>query len=214
VLEERYGFTTEVMINASRFDIYKALDAYRIKLTEKDNFLLYYAGHGEMDKTNHRGYWLPVDADPESYVNSIPNFTVTDILNNMSVKQAIIIADTCYSGILTRSVISIQPSGMSWEKRYAWLVKVAAERSRTVLSSGGLEPVLDAGTGGHSIFANALLDVLEKNTDILEASSLYRKVRSQVLDTSRRFGFEQTPQYAANLQAGHMAGDFLFVPVN
>ena len=214
ILQEKYGFTTEVMINASRFDIYKALDTYRVKLTEKDNFLLYYAGHGEMDSKNNRGYWLPVDADPDSYVNSIPNYTVTDILNNMSVKQAIIVADTCYSGILTRSVISIEPSGMSWEKRYEWLVKVAGERSRTVLSSGGLKPVLDAGTGGHSIFANAFLEVLEKNTDILEASALYRKVRSQVLKTSRRFGFEQTPQYAANLQAGHTAGDFLFVPVN
>jgi hypothetical protein len=214
LLEERYGFSTRVMVNATRFDIYKALDDYRVKLTEKENFLLYYAGHGELDKQNSRGYWLPVDADPDSFVNSIPNYTVTDILNSMSVKQAIIVADTCYSGILTRSVVTIRPSGMSREKRYEWLLKISGERSRTVLSSGGLKPVLDAGTGGHSIFASALLGVLEKNTEILEARALYREVRSKVLDTSRRFGFEQTPQYAANLQAGHKAGDFLFVPVN
>ena len=35
-------------------------------LTENDNFLLYYAGHGELDTVNDRGHWLPVDADANS----------------------------------------------------------------------------------------------------------------------------------------------------
>ncbi|MFW5811089.1 MAG: caspase family protein [Thermodesulfobacteriota bacterium] len=214
MLQEKFGFKTRVLINADRFAIYTALDDYRKTLTERDNFLLYYAGHGELDQKNQRGYWLPVDASPESHVNSIPNYTVTDILNTMSVKQAIIVADTCYSGILTRAAVTHLETGMSPEKRLEMLKQMAGQRSRTVLSSGGLKPVLDAGSGDHSIFAGALLDVLGSSDDILEASRLYREIRARVSDMARQFGFEQVPQYAANLHAGHTAGDFLFVPVN
>jgi len=39
---------------------------------------------------------------------------------------------------------------------------MAQRRSRTVLTSGGLEPVLDTGSGGHSVFAQAFLRVLAK----------------------------------------------------
>lgn len=212
VLEKRYGFNTTLMINATRFDIYTTLDKLGRELTEKDNFLIYYAGHGELDEKNRRGYWLPVDADADSHVNSISNQAITDILNNMSVKQAIIIADTCYSGIMTRSVIAYRSSGLSDEARFKWYTKLSSERCRTVLSSGGLRPILDVGIGEHSIFTGALIDVLDSNSTILEAGELYRALRAKVSSTSKDLGLEQVPQYAANLLAGHQSGDFLFVP--
>ena len=214
ILESKYGFTTKVLLNATRVEIYTALDTYRKKLTEKDNFLLYYAGHGELDKKNHRGYWLPVDADLDSTINSIPNYTITDIFNIMSVKQAIIISDTCYSGIMTRSAVNDQQVGMSDEKRLKWLRKITQKRSRTVLTSGGLVPVIDMGFSDHSIFAKSILDALKENDTIIEASQLYRQIRTEVIDISDQLGMKQVPQYAANLRAGHESGDFLFVPAN
>ncbi len=214
ILRDRYGFETTVLLNATRFEIYTALDSFRKKVTEKENFLLYYAGHGELDRKNRRGYWLPVDATPESYVNAIPNYTITDILNNMSARQAMVIADTCYSGILTRSVVSEKRGGMSDEKRLEWLKTLAKERSRTVLSSGGLKPVLDIGSGGHSVFAGALVEILSGNKDILEASRLHKQVGVLVSYASTELGLQQVPQYAASIHAGHESGDFLFVPEN
>ena len=214
ILTVHYGFQVTRLLDATRYDIYMALNEFRKKLTEKDNFLIYYAGHGELDKTNHRGYWLPVDATADSHINSIPNTTVTDILNIMSVKQALIIADTCYSGIMTRSVVSSwEASGMSEEKRFEWLKSLIKERSRTVLTSGGLKPVLDGGGGNHSIFAKALINTLQDNREILEAGLLHRRVGEIVSHSSKRMGYQQIPRYAANLHAGHVAGDFLFVPI-
>jgi hypothetical protein len=212
ILEEKYGFTVRILTDASRFEIFAALDDYRRQLGEGDNFLLYYAGHGELDEKNHRGYWIPVDADPQSRVNHIPNYAITDVLNNMDARQAMIIADTCYSGIMTRSVVNRDRSDLSAAKRMEWLKEVVASRSRTVLSSGGLEPVLDAGMGQHSVFARALIDTLQSNEVILEASHLHQKIAALVTYTSRELGLKQEPQYAANLHAGHVAGDFLFVP--
>jgi TPR repeat protein len=214
ILASKYGFTTKVLLNATRVEIYTALDTYRKKLTENDNFLLYYAGHGELDKKNRRGYWLPVDADLDSNINSVPNYTITDIFNIMSVKQAIIISDTCYSGIMTRSAVNDQQVGMSDEKRLKWLREISQKRSRTVLTSGGLVPVIDAGFSDHSIFARSILDALKENNGIIEAGRLYRQIRTEVMDISNQFGMKQIPQYAANLRAGHESGDFLFVPAN
>lgn len=213
ILREKYGFQTTTMINANRFEIYTMLDKFRRELTEDDNFLIYYAGHGELDVANNRGYWLPIDAEPGSNINSIPNFTITDILNNMKVRQAIIVADTCYSGILTRSIVPMPKQSLTPEKRNKWLQKLAKSRSRTVLSSGGVKPILDVGFGNHSIFARAFLEILEANDDVLEASQLHRKLNAIVTTTSKKLGLEQIPLYAANPHAGHKSGDFLFVPI-
>lgn len=212
VLRERYGFQTQLLLNASRYDILSALNKYREKLTEKDNFLLYYAGHGELEKVNLRGYWLPVDAEPGSTANWISNVAVTDILNTISAKQVLVIADSCYSGTLTRSAIAHLEAGMSEEAKNNWLKLMAKRRARTVLSSGELKPVLDAGGGGHSVFAKALLEVLRANKDILEGRTLYREVSARVAYAADRYGIEQVPTYGPIQHAGHEAGDFFLVP--
>jgi len=53
--------------------------------------------------------------------------------------------------------------------RRNWLERIAKKHSRTALASGGLEPVADAGSGGHSVFAAALLGALRENSEIIEA---------------------------------------------
>jgi len=62
VLRNKYGFKTELLLNATREDLLSALESLRKTLTRKDNLLIYYAGHGELDRNTQRGYWLPVDA--------------------------------------------------------------------------------------------------------------------------------------------------------
>lgn len=81
-------------------------------------------------------------------------------------------------------------------------------KSRSVLASGGLEQVIDSGgSGQHSVFAEALLDVLSANQGVIDGTQLSFKVREQVLLNAR-----QTPQYSNIRFAGHeVGGDFLFV---
>ena len=73
VLEQDYGFQVRLLLNATRYDMLAALNELREKLTEKDNLLIYYAGHGELDERNQRGHWLPIDAEPNSTTNWISN---------------------------------------------------------------------------------------------------------------------------------------------
>jgi Caspase domain/Sel1 repeat len=212
VLRDHFGFKVQLMLNGTRFQILEALNHYRQKLTDKDNLVIYYAGHGELDRVNLRGNWLPVDAEPNSTANWISNVSITDILNAMSVRHVLIVADSCYSGALTRSSLANLDAGESAERRTFWLKSVATMRSRTALTSGGLAPVLDGGGGAHSVFAKAFLNVLKEVNDVEDGQRIYREVAARVAFAANRYEVEQVPQYAPIKFAGHESGDFLFVP--
>ncbi|MGD2064620.1 MAG: caspase family protein, partial [Nitrospirota bacterium] len=212
LLRERYGFQTTLLLDANRYQILSTLNQLRERLTDQDNLLIYYAGHGELDRVNLRGYWLPVDAEPESSANWISNVAITDVLNAMSAMHILVVADSCYSGALTRSSLARLEPGMSEGARNKWLGIMAKTRSRTVLTSGGLEPVLDSGGGGHSVFAEAFLDILAANAGILEGQHLFREVSDRVRQVASRLQIEQVPEYAPIQHAGHESGEFFFVP--
>ncbi len=213
ILRNRYGFKETITLkNASRYDIITAFNTLRKSLSEKDNLLVYYAGHGELDRINMTGQWLPVDAETENTANWISNSALTELINAMSAKHVLVVADSCYSGILTRSALVHIDAGESDDARTAWLRKMAKKRSRTVLTSGGVAPVLDEGGGKHSIFARAFLQALEDNIDILEGQRLFRRVSATVTLAADRYRVEQVPEYAPIRHAGHESGDFFFVP--
>jgi hypothetical protein len=211
VLKSKYGFNVTLLKDATRYDILEALNRLREQLTETDNLIVYYAGHGELDQVNQRGNWLPLDAEPKSTANWIPNVQVTDILNQMSARHVLVVADTCFSGTLTRSALTRLEAGKSPEAWANWVKLMNDKRSRTALTSGGVVPVLDAGGGNHSIFSRALLDALGKNTGVIEGQSLHQEIVASVAYAAESFNVEQVPEYAPIKSAGHEAGDFFFV---
>ena len=91
-------------------------------------------------------------------------------------------------------------------ERTALIRQYVEQRVRVALTSGGLEPVVDSGGGGHSVFAAAFLDGLKANTDVLLGHELYTKIRGPVLLSA-----PQSPRYDNIRFSGHKAGDFLFV---
>ena len=205
MLIEVYGFNVETLIDATRYDIISALAHKRAQLTEKDNLLIYYAGHGSLDVGSDEGYWLPVDAEPDNPVNWISNNNITGQLRAMRAKHVMVVADSCYSGKLTRNVEAQLKTG---GERSAWLERMASRRSRTALTSGGLEPVLDAGGGQYSVFAKAFLETLRANTRVLDGQSLFDAIKRPIVVNA-----DQTPEYADVRKAGHDGSDFIFVPL-
>ncbi len=212
ILRTKYGYKTQLLLNANRYQILSALNKLRETLTEDDNLLIYYAGHGELDGVNQRGFWLPVDAEPDNSANWISNVAITDMLNIMNAKHVMVVADSCYSGSLTRASIARLQGGMSSKKKNKWYKLMAKARTRTVLTSGGVKPVLDSGGGEHSIFARAFIDVIDGNSQIMEGYQLYREVLARVKKNAKRLRVEQNPQYAPLKYAGHEAGEFFFLP--
>jgi hypothetical protein len=198
-LRDLYGFEIKLILNGTRRDIVSALDKLRGELTQKDNLLIYYAGHGYFDKDAERGYWLPVGASGDTSADWISNADITDKLKALRAKHVMVVSDSCYSGTLTRG-IRIKLRGPDY------LIRISHKRARTVLTSGGLEPVMDSGGGEHSVFAKAFLDALQKNTAIMDGTQLFSNIRRRVMVNAY-----QTPQYSDIRFAGHEGGDFLFV---
>lgn len=209
LLKKSYGFSVTTLTNVTRDQIIRALDEYRKILKAEDNLLIYYAGHGWVDEESERGYWLPVDADKDSRSRWVSNADITDTLKALKAKHVMVVADSCYSGTLTRSVDGVGGTrGLKLvERPSGYLETLVSRKSRTVLSSGGLEPVSDLGGGKHSVFAYALMKSLQDNTAMMDGTELFGQVRKQVLLNAR-----QTPQYSNIRFAGHdVGGDFVFL---
>ena len=203
ILENDYGYTVTLLIDATRAQIIDELDRLGRTIGDDDNFLIYYAGHGLLKKRADQGYWLPVDAEPDRRRNWISNADITDTLRAVRARHAIVVADSCFSGTLTRGDIS--ENGTRSAEGY--FSKISKIRSRNVLSSGGEEPVADGGGGGHSVFARAFIEELRANQKIIEGNGLAYKIIQRLRDDA-----EQTPIYGKIKQAGHvLGGDFIFV---
>src|SRR5205085_6955239 len=132
-----------------------ALSSYRHELTPDANLLICYAGHGYNDKDADKAYWLPIDATRDDVSNWIIADEITTGIRVIPAKHVLVISDSCYSGTLMRSGIREELSHIS--EREQFLQRMAAGYSRTLMASGGDEPVADSGSSGHSVFAAALL---------------------------------------------------------
>jgi hypothetical protein len=199
LLKQDYGFRVTLLIDATRNRMIDAFDELRRTLTEQDNLLVFYAGHGYLDSDSDRGFWLPVDADADRRANWLSNSDLADFARATRAKHVLVVADSCYAGTLTRS-LSVQMAALDDMSR------LAQKRARTALVSGGLEPVEDSGGGGHSVFARAFLDTLRSNTGVVDMSQIFSTMRRQVI-----LNAQQTPQYGDIRQTGHEGGDFIFV---
>ena len=123
----------------------------------------------------------------------------------MPARHVLIIADSCYSGDLTRAVESTTDRPTEHD---VYLTRMFQRESRQVMSSGGDEPVLDAGCKGekHSIFACVLLDSLEHpEASRFTGQELFNTVQVRVVGRS-----SQTPYYKIIADSGHDGGDFIF----
>jgi len=200
LLQNKYGYKVRLLTNATRAEILTALNDYRRTLTIYDNLLIYYAGHGWLDKDAGQGYWLPVDATRDTQIKWVSNSAITSEIRAIQAKHVMVVADSCYSGKLTR--------GLHITNRTPdYLARMSRKKARVVLSSGGLEPVMDSGgKGNHSIFASAFIEALSENNNVLDGTSLFTRIRERV-----GWNADQTPEYANIHKAGHDGGDFLFV---
>ena len=199
LLESKYGFEVTRLENAPSRAILTALQSTEKRMTNADNLLVFYAGHGTL--LNDKGYWQPVDADLDM-TNWISPALIKDVLVDNPARRTLIVADSCYSGALVRGALNAPAAKDRIDKR-----------SRLVISSGGNAPVIDSADGQHSIFTRALLDVLgDAGRKPLDVQQLFVPIRDRVVDAARRAGSEQSPELSVIAEVGDEGGSFYFVP--
>ncbi|MBB3046274.1 hypothetical protein FHR99_000510 [Litorivivens lipolytica] len=215
ILKDMYGFQVEMLLDADRFSIMKSINDLHEKLGPNDNLLIYYAGHGNLIDVGDRntGYWLPVNADPPpNDAFWVPNEFVTNHLGRLEAKRVLVVADSCYGGLLSNSPGHLFFGNSAKTNKLEYIRYKLPRKSRLLLSSGGDKPVIDSGGQGHSVFARELIETLRNNTEVLSAPDLFSAIKQPVASRALANNFKQEPVYKSIKGAGHEVGDFFFVP--
>lgn len=211
LLRNQYGFNDiEMLENASRRDVLKALDRLSKKALPDDNILVYYAGHGFLEDETQRGYWVPVDAEGVDSSTFLRNSTIRDELNLIAsrARHTLLISDSCFSGALLRQA-SRGISTISNTENY--FKKVSRKKSVQIMSAGGMEFVDDNyQSSGHSPFTYFLLNELKNNDrELITLSELSNSVTRAVANN-----VDQIPESGVLQGAGDELGEFIFIRLN
>ncbi len=206
-LKNRFGYKVSTLTNVGREAIIAKLAELTMAMKKNDNLLIYFAGHGQID-ANGRGYWIPVDGRSEDPSSWIGNDQISDYIGASAAKHVLVVADSCYSGTLSGNAIRPIPLDAKEED----LLFISRVKARTVITSGGLQPVLDDGGSGHSIFAHAFLTALKQTDGLSEGYRLFENVTDLVAQRSAVARLPQRPQYSALRHAGHEGSEFFFLP--
>ncbi len=197
VLVRNYYFdkaNVTVLKNATREQIINTLDNLAETLTEKDNLLIFYAGHGYYDKPKDFGYWLPADAKTSTRSAWIANSTIRDYMSAIKTKHTLLITDACFGGSILKSR-SVETSVQRFTEQYR-------EPSRKAMTSGNLTVVSDK-----SVFLQFLLKKLEDNRDVfLSAPVLFSRIYEPIMNNA-----PSTPVFGPIQGAGDGGGEFIFI---
>ena len=206
ILKKKYGFEVELLLNGDYDNTVNSIFKMTKKLKKDDNLLIYYAGHGQLDRAENRGYWLPIDASYELRSRWISNSTIVDRVKATKAKHVLLMVDSCFSGLLMRSG-EAAPSVETMDAKY--IERLKNKKTRLVITSGGNEPVVDSDGGQHSLFALKLIDTLKNNNTVINSQILFENIRRYVVSNA-----DQTPERAMVHKTGHDGGDFLFFAKN
>ena len=200
VLATHYNFSPqniELLKNPSRGEIIEVFDTFSQQLTEEDNFLIFFAGHGYWDKRFDQGYWLPSNASRNKRTNWISNGTIRDFVRGIRSRHTLLIADACFSGGIFKTRKAFTEISPAIEKLYQL-------PSRKAITSGILTEVPDK-----SVFMEYLLKRLKENEEeFLSSEKLFISFREAVVNNSP---INQIPQYGEIRETGDEGGDFIFI---
>jgi Flp pilus assembly protein TadD len=186
--------------NPNRATIIRTLDDLSQKLTEQDNLLIFYAGHGYWDTRINQGFWFPSDARRDDRAEWLSNSTLRDYISGIRTKHTLLVADACFSGGIFKTRAAFDQSPRAIPDRYKL-------PSRNAMTSGAMTEVPDK-----SVFVAYFLKRLKENREAyLSAETLFSRMREAVMNNSPT---AQIPQYGEIREVGDEGGDFIFVRRN
>lgn len=198
LLTTEYTFQKENTIflkNASYVEMIEAFDNLSNSITENDNLLVFYAGHGWWDEKKNLGYWLPTDARKKNTAFWIANSRISDYMGSIKSRHTLLIADACFSGSIFKTRAAFKDAGQAIKS----LHKLP---SRSAMTSGNLKEVPDK-----SVFLQFLVKRLkENNQKYLTADQLFVSFRIAVMNNSI-----SEPQFGTIRNSGDEGGEFIFI---
>lgn len=204
LLGERYDVQADRLFglydsNANLGQIVSQLAFLRDQLQVDDKLIIYFAGHGHIDRWK-KGYWIPTDGQIEKSNTLLSNSQLKDYLETIAARHILVISDSCYSG-------SLFYTGGQRGGQLTLEEKLEARKSRWALCSGHQdEKVLDGASTANSPFTSAILQYLGENeAPKFKVSSLVEYVL-EVTGSNYAQTAEGNPVYGV----GHEGGQYIF----
>ncbi|NHN26106.1 hypothetical protein FIA58_010500 [Flavobacterium jejuense] len=200
ILTDKYDFdksnvTKLLNEEATLENIINELENYLTSQDESQNLIILFSGHGEFDDLLQMGYLIPQEALPYSKSTYFAYSTLFSYIKALKSHHILLISDSCFSGSIFTPYRKMETSKEKLDKI----------PSKWAITSGRLEPVSDGEPGKNSPFAEALINILDKNTSSLSISELSNKIVSDVAEN-----VEQIPRGEPLQSYGHKGGEFIF----
>lgn len=200
LLFEKYDFDPQRTIElydekATNYKIQEEIKGCIRSLTTDNNLVIYFSGHGGLEKTTGRGFWIPQDGHSDNYTTWLPNETLLTFIENIKAKHIFIISDCCFARTI---LITENPKSAEHAHDYDYYP------SRWALTSGA-EKTWDGSLGENSYFAESVLDCLREAKEDVRVGKLIEFVKHRFIANIR-----QKPQGYPLHTVNHKGGEFIF----
>ncbi len=206
-LQRYHGFdsgdiTTMPNGKANRGAVIREIRNISNKLTEKDNFILYFSGHGIIDKIDKEGYWLVSGCDFNNYsTEGITNQDILRYAKTMKARHILLLVDSCFSGSLFYATKGNDAPAYPVDIRERF-------PSRWAITAGRQEKVSDGKAGEHSPFAERLISFLQRGDHTEGRFSVSELAGFLKMSVPRNAN--QYPDGRPLQNAGDEGGEFVF----
>lgn len=223
-LANSYGFEVQLLEDKPMDSIYKAIREYYRITKPNDQFVVYFAGHGDVDEellddgfivcTDSRS----VEEDPVRNTY-IPYLKLQKMLNNIPARQVLVLLDVCHGGVFDQKVFENEKregefSNISNRNVLQFLKDKLPLRTRKFLSSVGSEPAFDGKAGRHSPFANLLLQVLRArgagSNGIVTLSDIFKVLQTASMNETATLKISPAMADFGQVDA---FSEFIFIPL-
>lgn len=177
ILLEKYAFESDQLIElineeASKDQIIETFSQLKKQLKPQDNLIVYYSGHGDLDRDIDESYWIPVDSRFGKSGDYFPLSRLVKHIQSISTHHTLLLIDACFAGAF---LVNRRRGFNALEK----------DPSRYVIASGRKEFASDGQPGMNSPFAKALIEKLESNTSSLSVTELAQYVKDQTIKATK-----------------------------
>jgi hypothetical protein len=218
-LQAFYGFDAKVLRDQTSSGVKELFIGDRLQTEEhwtfkpNDELLIYFAGHGEFDENDGRGYIITKDSAPpgDSHEHQIDFDELTKWMDKINVGHILLVLDICQVGSIflggTRG--EVPPPALA-DKADA-VQRLRGLKTRKCMTSGGMGAVKDGRAGQGSPFARTFMEVLGEagpNTDYMvlnvdEVAGKVKKIMGRTEGASK-------PEFGS-CASDKPASDFFFI---
>ncbi len=211
ILKEKYGFQTEVVLNASLEEVTAKLYDYNTKtFNPQDQLFVFFAGHGYYDDVLGEGYLVASNSqkNDKGKTSYLAHSILRQRLENIKCEHIFLTMDVCFGGTFD-PVLAKARAGEAMDEATdtQYLVRKLSKRTRKYLTSGSKQYVPDGAPGRHSPFASKFIQALRevgggsgRILTLLELNTYFQKLSTE--PRSGSFGTDDS------------ASDFVFVAKN